>query len=109
MLKVGGFPRKLTCWHSWLLRTEGYLLPFHRLLLLQEVTEPELQAVTLFNGLFKLALHVINLKVQTEVRQIQTILRTAPTTVSLTRTNQTYEVELSHLTGIVTATQIVRN
>lgn len=41
--------------------TEGYLLSFHRLLLLQKVTEPELQAVTLLNGLFKFGLHVVNL------------------------------------------------
>lgn len=59
-------------------RTEGYLLSFHRLLLLQEVTEPELQAVTLLDGLFKLGLHVVNLKVQMEVRQNHTVLATLP-------------------------------
>lgn len=56
--------------------TVGYLLSFHRLLLLQKVTEPELQAVTLLNGLFKFGLHVVNLKVQMEVRQNQMDLAT---------------------------------
>lgn len=55
---------------------EGYLLSFHRLLLLQEVTEPKLQAVTLLNGLFKFGLHVVNLKVQMEVRQNHVALAT---------------------------------
>lgn len=57
---------------------EGYLLSFHRLLLLQKVTEPELQAVTLLNGLFKFGLHVVNLKVQMEVRQNHVDLATPP-------------------------------
>lgn len=94
MLKVRAFPRKQrcfcrrTCGHWWLLGAEGHSLPFHRLLLLQEVTEPELQAVTLLDGLFKLGLHVVNLKVQMEVRHSYSSWDT-PITVSITRTNQT--------------------
>lgn len=40
---------------------QRYPLPLERLLFFEQVIQPLLQTVTLLNGLFKFALHVVNL------------------------------------------------